>query len=122
MFNRQTKIALVGVSAKPEKYGHRIFADLLDNGYQVIGINPKAESVLNQPIFSSLSDLPTLPELVITVVPHSVTSQIVDECHNLGIKNIWMQPGSESLEVVEKAKQLGLQVTTKCFMKDQGIW
>ena len=123
MYNQKTKIAVVGVSADPEKYGHKIFRDLLANNYNVVGVNPKAGLILDQPIFPDLAHLSELPELVITVVPPDITLQIVQHCHELGIKNIWMQPGSDSPEAVQKAQQFGITVTWgKCFMKAQGIW
>ncbi len=116
-------IAVVGVSAEPEKYGHKIFRDLLDSGYNVVGINLKGGEILGQKIYPQLKDLPIVSDLVIIVVPPAATAKIVDECHELGVKNIWMQPGTESDEVINKAKSYGMNVTARaCFMKRNGIW
>lgn len=116
-------IALVGVSADTEKYGFHIFQDLLKNKYHVLGVNPKGEPILDQPIYQTLADLPETPDIVLTVVPPAVTSQIVDQCQQLGLPFIWMQPGSHSPEVVEKAERLGLKVVAdECFMVHEGMW
>ncbi len=116
-------IAVVGVSADPEKYGHKIFRDLLNSGYNVVGINPKGGNILGQEVYPQLKSLSKVPDLVIIVVPPAVTAKIVDECHELGVKNIWMQPGTESDEAIDKAKSDGMNVTARaCFMKTNKIW
>jgi len=62
-------------------------------------------------------------DLVITVVPARVTERVVDECKELGIKEIWMQPGSESNAAIDKAKEYGISVVSNaCFMVEEGIW
>lgn len=116
-------IAVIGVSDNPEKYGYRIFKDLLGAGYKVAGVNPKGGEVLNENIYKSLSEIENRPDLVITVVPPKITEGIVDECRSLGIHEIWMQPGSESDAAVRKAEGAGMAVTRNaCIMVRNGIW
>lgn len=120
---QETKIAVVGVSHDPSKYGFRIFTDLVKASYSVVGINPKGGEVEGQQLLPSLKDIKPIPELVITVVPPNVTETIVQECIDLGIKQIWMQPGSESEEAIKLAEENDLEVISQaCFMVDQNIW
>ncbi|MDA8244561.1 MAG: CoA-binding protein [Elusimicrobia bacterium] len=115
-------IAVVGVSDDASKYGHRIFKDLLNAGYPVKGVNPKGGFILGQNVYRSLSELEKRPELVITVVPPGVTEKVVEECNALGVKHVWMQPGSESGAAVEKAAEYGIKATVACFMVVKGVW
>ena len=116
-------IAVVGVSANQEKYGFKIFRDLLDQGFNIVGVNVNDGEVLGKKILRSLKEINQVPDLVITVIPPPATESIVDECVKLGVKEIWMQPGSESDKAIEKAKQSGINVTfNACFMVQQGIW
>jgi len=120
---KDKKIAVIGVSNKPEKYGFKIFRDLLKDGYDVAGVNPTGPEVLGKQIYKSLKDIKGTLDLVITVVPHQVTEKIVDECGQLRIKEIWMQPGSESDVAIKKANDLGIHVVhDSCFMVVNGIW
>ena len=122
-FDKTKNICVVGVSHKQDKFGFRIFADLFAAGFSVEGVNPTDGQISGKKIFRSLAELPTKPDLIITVVPHAVTERIVQEAADLGIKEIWMQPGSESEAAIQKAKKLGLNVTANaCFMVRQGIW
>lgn len=115
-------IAVVGVSDDASKYGHKIFRDLLKAGYPVKGVNPKGGFVLGRNIYKSLSELEKKPDLVITVVPPAVTEDTVEECNKLGIKSIWMQPGSESDAAVERADTYGIKTVRACFMVQKGVW
>ncbi len=116
-------IAVIGVSNREEKFGFKIFRDLLNHGFNVKGVHIRGQEVLGQKIYKSLKELERPPDLVITVVPPEVTQRIVEECNELGVKEIWMQPGSESHEAVEKAKQYGISVVhNACFMVENRIW
>ncbi len=117
------KIALVGVSSDKNKFGYKIFEDLLANGFKVKGINPRNGEILNQRIYRNLAELEEIPDVVLTVVKPEVTEKVVEEAHHLGIKRIWMQPGSQSELAIEKAQKYGIEVTYgKCFMRENGIW
>jgi predicted CoA-binding protein len=120
---RQKKIAVIGVSGRTDKFGHRIFRDLLKAGFKVEGTHPLGGEVSGKKIYRNLKELPEVPDLVITVVPHEVTEKIVDTCRELGIKEIWMQPGSESEKAIEKAKGFNISVISDaCFMVVNNIW
>ena len=56
-------VAVVGVSTDPQKYGHRIFTDLIDSGYSVVGINPRGGVVAGQTLWPSLQAVPDKPDL-----------------------------------------------------------
>jgi len=120
---REKEIAVVGVSKNEKKYGFKIFRDLLKAGFKVKGIHPKITEVLGQRIYPNLKSLEAKPDLVITVVPPEVTEKIVEDCKDLDIKEIWMQPGSESEDAIKKARDYGIKVIyNACFMVDNKIW
>ncbi len=120
--NEYKLIAVVGVSNDAGKFGHKIFRDLLNAGYPVKGVNPGGGFVLGNQVYRSLEELETRPDLVITVVPPSATEKVVEECRRLGIKTVWMQPGSESDAALEKAKDYGIETISACFMVRKGVW
>lgn len=119
----QTPITVIGVSQNPTKYGHKIFKDLLDAKYNVTGVNPRGEKILGQRIFTELFYVKPKPELVISVVPPEITMHVIEQCMELEIDKIWMQPGSESDEAIEFAKEIDMEVVANaCIMVDRGIW
>jgi len=116
-------IAVVGVSSNPQKYGHRIFVDLLKAGYHVMGVNPKKPQINGQITFASIAEIGQSIDLVLIVTPPVVSLQIIKEAKDLGIKDVWLQPGAQSPEVIKLGQDLQLNLThDRCFMVDQGIW
>ena len=96
-----TTIALVGATDDPAKYGHTIYHDLKRKGYQVIPVNPHRTHVGGDPAYSSVADLPTPPTIVNFVIPPPATRRVLEQCKELGLMNVWLQPGAESPGVME---------------------
>ncbi|MCB9813222.1 MAG: CoA-binding protein [Pseudomonadales bacterium] len=120
---KNEKIAIVGVSQNQEKYGHKIFRDLIQANYNVLGINPKEKLILGQTIYPDLDSLPYIPNLVILVVPPKISLEILNECAVLGIKKVWLQPGAESSEAIIFAKNNNINLSVNlCFMAEQDLW
>ncbi len=78
ILTRHPVFAVVGVSQDPARYGHEVFAALINKGYQVYPINPKYEEVDGQRCYPSLVALPEKPEVVVVTVPPGVTETVVE--------------------------------------------
>lgn len=96
-----TTIALVGATDNPSKYGHTIYLDLKRKGYTVVPVNPQRATVNGDRAYEKLADLPVPPTIVNFVIPPRFTLHVLKQCLELGIKNVWLQPGAESPEVME---------------------
>jgi len=101
--------AVVGVSQDKQKYGYEVFEILVANGYRVYPINPKYGEVEGHRCYPSLDDLPERPQVVVTVVPPTVTEKIVEDCTRLGIRTVWMPPGSWSERAVQMCEVQGIE-------------
>lgn len=108
--DKRNVFAVVGASRNPEKYGHKVFRDLRDAGYKVYPVNPNAEEILGVKCYPSLKDLPETPDVVDLVVPPRVTEKVVRECKELGVRMVWMQPGSESEDAIKFCVENGMEV------------
>jgi len=107
---KRNVFAVVGASRDPEKYGHQVFKDLRNAGYEVYPVNPNSNEILGENCYPSLEALPVKPDVVDLVVPPKVTEQIVKTCRKLGISKVWMQPGSESEEAIRFCGKNGIDV------------
>jgi predicted CoA-binding protein len=108
--DKSNLFAVVGASRDTSKYGHKVYRDLRAAGYKVYPVNPNADEILGDRCYPSLESLPENPQVVDLVVPPKVTKQIVKVCMKLGIKKIWMQPGSESETALNFCKENNIQV------------
>jgi len=108
--DKKNVFAVVGASRNPEKYGHQVYKDMRNAGYRVYPVNPNANEVLGDKCYPSLEALPVKPDIADLVVPPKVTEQVVKTCKRLGIKKVWMQPGSESETAINFCRENGMDV------------
>ncbi|MEC9354252.1 MAG: CoA-binding protein, partial [Candidatus Thermoplasmatota archaeon] len=93
------RIALVGASNDPSKFGNRIFRDLRRKGYIVWPVNPRELEIEGVAASADLESLSGTPDIVNFVVPPPVALAVAKQAVALGIRRLWFQPGSESEEL-----------------------
>lgn len=119
-------VAVVGASRNPNKWGHKVFQTLINYypNIRTYPVNPKADEILGHKAYPDIRSLPEKPDMIITVVPPKITEKVVRDAIELGVRIIWMQPGSESDNAIKLAKQNGIKVISgACFIetsKDTG--
>jgi len=103
-------IAVIGASSDPGRPSHGIFAQLLASGYRVVAVNPNEASVLGQPSFSTLREVPFEVDIVDVFRRPEHTPAIADEAIAVGAKMLWLQSGIYNELAAERAKAAGLVV------------
>lgn len=115
--------AVVGASNNPKKFGNKIYRNLKAAGYTVYPVNPNVSEIGGETVYPTLASLPQRPAVVDIVVPPPVTEQIVRQVHDLGITNVWMQPGAESQEAIDYCNKNGIHVVYHdCAMIRRKEW
>jgi len=99
----KTRIAVVGASNDPSKYGNIIVKNLMAHGYQVFPVNPKEATIAGLPAFRSLADVPQPVDIVDVVTPPAVTRRVLDDASKAGIGLVWLQDGSFDQAVIDAA-------------------
>jgi len=79
MINKDFLYAVVGVSNNEEKYGHKVFKDLLDAGYKVIPINPNEKKIMGEKVYPTLLEVKKIIDVVIFVTPPAVTEKVLEQ-------------------------------------------
>ncbi len=111
MLTAQT-YAVVGASRSPEKYGFLVCQSLKAVGKTAYPVNPSAGDVDGDRCYSSLADVPRVPDVAVMIVPPAVTEATVTECVRLGIRQVWMQPGAESALAIADCQANGIAVVS----------
>jgi len=106
------RIALVGASAKPKRPSHRVMQFLLDEGYEVIPINPglAGQKLLGQTVHASLADLPTSVDMADIFRDAASLPEVTQDVVAAGIPAMWTQLGVVHSEAERTATVAGLQV------------
>ena len=116
-FLAQQRLAVVGVSRAGRKFGNMAYRELRAKGYQVIPVNPRAETVEGDECFPSLKALPESVDGVLIVVPPAETENVVRDAAEAGIRRVWMQQGAESASAIQFCNQNGIStVHGECIL------
>ncbi len=111
-------IAVVGMSNTEGKPANFVPKYLIENGYNIIPVNPTTSEVLGRKSYASISDVPEQVDIV-DVFRRSEDVPIVveDAINKKGVKVIWMQSGIYSEEAERRAKENGIDVVFNRCMK-----
>jgi predicted CoA-binding protein len=107
-FLANKRIAVTGVSRKPEGHGaNTVYKRLRDRGYEVFAVNPNADEVEGARSYHDLKSIPGgLDAVVIATAPDNAEGTM-RECDELGIRHVWMHRGPGAGSVSDTATTYG---------------
>ncbi len=108
--------AVIGANENREKYGYKIYKTLKSQGYTVYPVNPNYETIEGDKCYPDLSSLPEKPEVLDMVVSPKRGMDVLKEADKLGIRNIWLQPGTYNDQLMELIKEKGLNAVKACIL------
>ncbi len=114
--NTHQTYAIIGMSDNPKRYSYKIFHKLLEKGKTVYGVNPVYDEIEGHKIYDHLSDIDDKIDVVVLIVNPDLGINYLHETFTLGIKNLWLQPGAISDEIMAKAAFLKLNVIKDCVL------
>ncbi|MCF8367070.1 MAG: CoA-binding protein [Bacteroidales bacterium] len=109
-FMQQRNIAIVGVSAKANKFGNTIFKTLVDKGYNLFPVHQSLESFEGVGCFKTIGTLPPEVEALIICTKPDQTIELVKQANEKGIKHIWLQQGAQDDEAIEFARSENINI------------
>jgi predicted CoA-binding protein len=109
-------IAVVGLSDKENRASYQVASYLLENGYQIIPVNPNITKWKGIKAYESLSQVEEQVDIVDIFRRGEFIPDIIDEAITLGASVIWMQLGIVDDESAKIARNAGLTVIMdKCL-------
>src|SRR5262249_36992750 len=114
-------VAIIGASNDRKKFGNKALRAHLRKGYEVYPVNPKERQIEGLPAYKSILDVPLRPERISVYVPPSVLRQLLPDIAARGCDELWLNPGTESAEVLAEAERLGLRPIQACSIISLGV-
>lgn len=110
-------IAVVGISASPERDSHRVARYLREHGYQINPVNPELDEVLGLKCYPSLRDVPEPVDVVDVFRRSEHLVPIAQDAVAIKAKVLWLQLGIMNDAARELAEHAGLDVVMdQCTM------
>lgn len=114
-------IAVVGLSTEKTKASNMVASYLQDEGYRIIPVHPKAETILGEKCYPTLRDIPEKVDVVDIFRPANEVPGIVEDAIAIGAKAVWMQLRIIELAAADVALQAGLKVVVdRCIKMEHG--
>lgn len=114
-------VAVIGASTDRSKFGNKAVRAYAQQGFTVWPVNPKEPVVEGLPAFASVADVPGRPNLVSVYLPPPVVLKVLPAIAAKGCDELWLNPGTESPEVLAEAERLGLNVIQACSIVGVGV-
>ena len=111
MFEATKTIAVLGLSPDPMKASHRVAAYLQEQGFKIVPVYPKEETILGEKVYRSIKEIPFEVDMVDIFRKPNALDAVADACIARGdVKCFWAQIGIVNNAAAQKAKDAGMQV------------
>lgn len=117
ILDRTTRIAVVGISDKPDRASYQVSAYMQQAGYEIIPINPRIDSVLGVKAYESLQEVEGKIDMVNVFRRSSETPPVAEAAVQAGAKTLWLQLGIANDEAYRLAHDAGLNVVMDRCLK-----
>ena len=114
-------VAIVGMSADPQKASAFVAAYLQHEGYRILPVNPRGGSVLGETIYPDLTAIPVPVDIVDVFRPSAEAPTFARQAVAIGAKALWLQLRIVSVEAAGIAEAAGLDVVMdRCVKMEHG--
>lgn len=103
-------IAVVGLSPDWNRPSYFAAKYMLEHGYTVVPVNPRADEILGQKCYPDLAAIPFKVDMVDVFRKPADVPPIADAALRIGAKCLWLQLGVINEAVAEQASTAGLDV------------
>lgn len=114
-------IAVIGASSDRKKFGNKAVRAYLSEGWTVYPVNQRESVIEGLPAFPSISEVPDPVDYVSLYVPPAVGLQLLPAIAERKPRELWLNPGTESDDLVEAAADLHLRTVVACSIVALGL-
>mgnify|MGYP000954405167 CR=1 FL=1 len=108
-------IAIVGLSESPMRPSHRIGKYLMNQGYQIVPVNPEISEFMGEKAYPDLKSIPYKVDLVNVFRRSEEVYDVIKEAQELGIPAVWLQLGINCPEEgIDLAKENDMKLVSHC--------
>lgn len=117
------RVMVVGASTNREKYGNKAVRAYASQGHEVFPVNPRAQVIEDRRCYGEIGSVPGPVDRALLCLPPKLGLLAIEEIARRGdVAEVWLNPGAESPEILQRARELGLNTIQACSIVDIGVW
>ena len=118
IMSKSKNVAIVGASDNQARASYFVSTYLQSTShFKLFFVNPRLETLLGQPVYKSLADIPEKIDIVDVFRKISDIPSVLDEAIAIGAKTFWMQLGIVDQVSAERGVAAGLNVIQNRCLK-----
>ena len=114
-------VVILGASANRNKFGNKSLRAYQKNGFAVYPVNPRETEIEGVRVYKSISEVPVWPNIVTVYLPPEKLLPLLADIAAKGCDELWLNPGTESTEVLAEVERLRLHVVQACSILSLGM-
>ena len=100
--------AVVGLSGDPTRTAYAVAAALRSRGKRIVPVHPSAPTVLGEPGFATLADIPFDLDVVDVFRRSAAAGPFADQAVQVGARGVWFQLGVVDHEAFARTRAAGV--------------
>jgi len=113
------RIAVLGLSPKPQRDSHKVASYLKQHGYTIIPVRPAQREILGEKTYPTLEDIPEPVDIVDAFINPARILPLAEDAVRMKPKLFWMQLGVENAAATEILIDAGIDVImNRCIKID----
>ncbi len=114
-------VAVIGASHDRRKYGNKAVRAYLESDFTVFPVNPNEATIEGLKAYPNLDAIHESVDFVSLYVPPAVGLKLLPAIAAKQPKELWLNPGSESEEIIEAAADLHVRAIVSCSIVALGL-
>ena len=113
------KVAVIGISRSESKAAHFVPKYLLENGFDIIPVNPNSNEILSKKCYKEITEVEGEIDIVDVFRPSEDVLSFVRDAIKKNPKVIWLQEGIHNEEAENLAREHGIDVVfNRCMLAE----
>lgn len=117
----ESSVAVLGASRDRRKFGNKAVRAYVECGFNVFPVNPSEQTIEGLKAYPSLDAITEPVDFVSLYVPPAVGLKLLPAVAAKEPKEVWLNPGAESDELIEAAADLHLRAIVGCSIVALGL-
>lgn len=113
-------VAIIGASSDRSKYGNKAVRAYQRQRWTVYPVNPRESTVEGLKSYAAIGDIPGEVDRATLYVPPAIGTSLLPEIKQKGVRELYVNPGAGSDELIAEAERLGLDPIEACSIVEIG--